>query len=236
MLNWLATHLGLRAKLYKTPQGQRALLLTRHGINLFLDVGANVGQTGLALRKSNYSGRIVSFEPQAQAHQKLCQAAAGDAKWEVAEPLALGAASGELDIHVSEADDLSSFKMANAAMASALPRVQSTRAETVKVARLDEIFDRFAGPDDRAFLKIDAQGFEAEVLQGSRGILDRIHGLQMELSLFPLYEGEVDMTDMMVHVRHLGFEPWLILPVTFSRTLCRQLQVDAFFFRREARD
>lgn len=233
MLEWIATHLRLKPKPHKTAEGQRALALNRHGITLVLDVGANVGQTGLKLRKAGYSGRIVSFEPVKSAHAALQAAAAGDDRWEIADPIALGAAPASLDINVSAATDLSSFRGSTTALKTALPNVAVHERQTVRVERLDSVFDRYAKPDDRVFLKIDTQGFEAEVLTGASGILPRIHGLQLELSLFPLYDGEKTIADMLPHIREMGFEPWLMLPVTFSRPLSRQLQVDAIFFRSE---
>jgi len=37
--------------------------LKKHPVSLFLDVGGNIGQTGIAMRSQGYQGRIVSFEP-----------------------------------------------------------------------------------------------------------------------------------------------------------------------------
>lgn len=210
-------------------------MLAQHGITLVFDVGANIGQSGQALRKAGYNGRIVSFEPSLHAHAALQKAAARDPDWHVADPIALGAAPGTLALNVSEASDLSSFRAPTSALKAALPRVRSNTAQSIGVERLDAVFDTYVKPGDRVFLKIDTQGFEAEVLEGAAGILDRVHGLQMELSLFPLYDGEPTLTDMLPRIQGMGFNPWLILPVTFSRPLSRQLQVDAIFFRPEPR-
>lgn len=69
-------------------------ILDHHGIDVVLDVGANVGQYAARLRQGGWSGRIVSFEPLPDAHATLEAAAAPDALWEVAPRMALGASTG----------------------------------------------------------------------------------------------------------------------------------------------
>jgi FkbM family methyltransferase len=45
--------------------------IENRGINLVLDVGANVGQFGLSLRNRGYAGQIMSFEPVSDAFNEL---------------------------------------------------------------------------------------------------------------------------------------------------------------------
>ena len=59
-----------KKKIKKKPHRAKSRRYSAH-IDLFLDVGANVGQTGLSLRQAGYQGRIVSFEPVPLAHQEL---------------------------------------------------------------------------------------------------------------------------------------------------------------------
>ena len=68
----------------------------------------------------------------------------------------------------------------------------------IKVDKLDSILNKkniFAD-----FLKIDTQGFEKSVLDGAENSLSRISGIQIEMSLSTLYEGELLYMDM---IRHL---------------------------------
>ena len=81
------------------------------------------------------------------------------------------------------------------------------------------------------FLKIDAQGYDAEVLAGAAGLLERLAGIQLEMALVPLYEGERGFRGLLDDLAALGFEPWLFLPGYFERKLARQLQVDGVFMR-----
>jgi hypothetical protein len=82
------------------------------------------------------------------------------------------------------------------------------------------------------FLKIDAQGYESQVLAGSEKCLGRIRGLQLELSLQPLYEGQRLWKDMIATSEAAGFDLWALVPGFFDPTNGRLLQCDAIFFRR----
>ena len=66
----------------KSPNAQLVAVLQHFRITCVLDVGANVGQYGSLLREWGYPGRIVSFEPQADAHRALERRAAADPAWE----------------------------------------------------------------------------------------------------------------------------------------------------------
>src|SRR5580704_9955454 len=85
-------------------QGDRrcvAAILNEKRINMVFDVGANFGQFAQWIRKIGYTGRILSFEPLADAYQKLTRVAARDSQWTIAPRMALGCASGEIEIHVA---------------------------------------------------------------------------------------------------------------------------------------
>jgi hypothetical protein len=55
----------------KRHEAQLVAVLERFEISCVLDVGANVGQYALMLREFGFGGRIVSFEPLADAHDTL---------------------------------------------------------------------------------------------------------------------------------------------------------------------
>lgn len=70
-------------------------------------------------------------------------------------------------------------------------RIVATQAEPV--ARLDNVAQRFLRNGESIFIKIDVQEFERKVLDGASVLLKRALGLQLELSLTPLYEGETHL-------------------------------------------
>ena len=213
-------------------------LLGAHAITLVIDVGANEGQYGTGLRRAGYRGRIVSFEPGAEAHRDLAQRARADAQWDVAPRLALGDGPGRAQLHTGNRSDMNSLLVATRANLEAFPKLSIRAEESVEVNRLDAVLDELVAPapGERTFLKIDTQGYEAPVLSGAEGVIERIAGLQVEMSLVPLYEGEADYLDLLRRIHGYGFEPHLILGGFFSRVLGRQLQVDGVFFREPVRD
>ena len=215
----------------KAPNAQLLAVLAHFRITCVLDVGANVGQYGAMLRAWGYPGRIVSFEPQAGAHAALARRAGADPAWRVAPPVALGARDDQIELEVSAESDMSSVLPQTALLRRVSPSSAVVRKETVPLSRLDEVAGSYLQPDDRVFLKIDTQGYGAEVLAGAERLLDRLAGVQLELSLVPLYEGERDFRAMLDDLAALGFEPYLLLPGYFERKLARQLQVDGVFMR-----
>jgi hypothetical protein len=106
--------------------------------------------------------------------------------------------------------------------------------ERVRQERLDRAAAPYIRPDDRVFLKVDTQGYEAAVLDGAEGLLHDLAGVQLELPLVPCYEGEAGFEAMLDRMMRSGFEPHLILPGYFERKLARQLQVDVVFMRTGA--
>lgn len=210
---------------------QLVKVLAHHGVDVVLDVGANVGQYAGALRAHGYGGRIVSFEPVAAAHAQLERAARADPAWTPAPRMALGSEAGTLTMNVSNRTDMSSALATRAETLAALPKSYNVAEEAVPAARLDAVFDDHVGEGETVLVKIDTQGFERNVLAGAAGVIDRIAGIQLEMSLRPLYEGEATYLELVDLLAEHGFEPVLILPGFFSKALDRQLQLDAVFFR-----
>ena len=206
-------------------------ILGRAEISLVLDIGANVGQYATYLRQSGYDGRIVSFEPLADAWATLDAAAAGDDDWQVAPRMAIGEADGTVTVNRSAESDMSSILALDPAFLESSPSSAYVGQETVPVRRLDVVFGGHVRADDRVFVKIDTQGYERQVLAGAAGVIDAIAGFQVEMSLVPLYDGEAMFDELMARMRALGFAPHLLIPGYYSRHLGRMLQVDGVFLR-----
>ena len=206
-------------------------ILGRGEVSLVLDIGANVGQYATYLRQSGYDGRIVSFEPLAEAWAALDAAAAGDPDWLAAPRTAIGEADGTVTVNRSAESDMSSVLPLDPAFLESSPSSAYVGQETVPVRRLDTVFGDHVRAGDRVFVKIDTQGYERQVLTGAAGVIDAIAGFQVEMSLVPLYDGEAMFDELMARMRALGFAPHLIIPGYYSRHLGRMLQVDGVFLR-----
>lgn len=213
----------------KDLNAQLVAILRHHRIDTVLDVGANVGQYGKRLRDWGYGGRIFSFEPLSSAHEQLTDLAADDPDWFVAERMAIGAEDGEIEIQVSAESDMSSILPQNELLQRISPSSEVQKTERVPLRRLDSLIDGLVATEDRLFLKIDTQGFEADVLDGAKDLIPRLIGLQLEMSLVPLYEGALDYRSMVDKLVTQGFELHLVLPGYFERKLARQLEIDGVF-------
>ena len=205
--------------------------LRSRNIDLVIDVGANVGQHATRLRKDAYAGWIVSFEPIAAAYEELAALANKDGRWKAIN-MALGDHEGVANINVAESSIFSSILPQLPAATTFSSAAQVVRSESVRVARLDDIFADLP-KSKAAFLKIDTQGYERQVLMGAQESLSRVLGVQMELPIVHLYEGTWKFHEAIAYMSDLGFEISNIVPVNYDQTdPVSLLEVDCIFRRR----
>jgi FkbM family methyltransferase len=204
-------------------------LIRQQEINLVLDVGANTGQFAGELRASGYAGRIMSFEPLAAAHQQLTRQAASDVNWTIADRTAIGAMPGSVEIHVSGNSVSSSILDMLPTHSEAEPQSIYVGTESVPVNRLDDLCS--LTPADRVLLKIDVQGYERQVLDGAQRVLGSCRAVISEMSLVPLYDGQVLARDLWDLLAAQGFETWSLEPGFRDPRTARMLQLDGVFVR-----
>ena len=223
----------IRYNTRSSPVARRIQLFAHYDINLVFDVGANTGGYALELRRQGYKGRIVSFEPLSSAFADLDRRASRDSKWEAIHT-ALGAHNDTVTIHIAQNSESSSILDMLPRHEEAFPHSVYVDEEEIKVQTLDSIFDDYYQPGDRIYLKMDTQGYEQHVLEGASASLDRITGLQLEMSLVPLYAGERLFADMVNHLQTLGFVLMSIEPTIDDPRTGQLLQIDGLFFRERA--
>jgi FkbM family methyltransferase len=179
-------------------------MLTHLGISLVFDVGAHVGQYATRLRNIGYRGRIVSFEPQAGAFAVLSGKAMLDPSWEALH-LALGDRDGEQDLNISQNSWSSSFLPVSTDILKVEASIAQIGVERVHVKTLDQVGDRLIASSDKVFLKIDAQGYESQILAGARVSLSRCRAVQIEMALSPSYQGQKLFPEMIEFMSGIGF-------------------------------
>ena len=209
-------------------------IFSHHKIDLVLDVGANVGQYARHLREFGYRGKIVSFEPLSSAHSKLIAASKKDPLWEVAPRTAIGNRDGNIKINIAKNSFSSSALPILDSHLNAAPESAYIDSEIVDLHKLDSIAPRYIeGHAKSTYLKVDVQGFESQVLEGAAGLLQKIKGVQLELSLVPLYEGEPLFRDMLDKLDQFGYDLYAVIPGFTDMKSGRLLQLDGIFFRRQ---
>lgn len=210
---------------------QLMAMLLSHNVNLVFDVGANTGQFARSLREEGFHGRIVSFEPLTAAREELLLSSQRDPLWEVAPQVAIGSEDGEIEIHVARNSVSSSVLKMSQVHMDVAPGSRYIGAERVPLRRLDSIAQGYLHTNSVSFLKVDTQGYEDRVLIGATQLLDLVVGVQLEVSLVPLYEGQSLFPEMLARLQARGFTLWAIWQSFIDEGNGRLLQVDATWFR-----
>lgn len=198
-----------------------SLLFEQLGINCVLDVGARNGEFGMWLRHNGYAGRIISFEPVSQSFEELRARSHGDPQWMV-HRMALGSEEAERSINVTNFSVFSSFLEPNDYARDEFGSAsQVQRTETVKIRRLDAVWNDVVGADgaNRVYLKMDTQGWDLEVLRGAQGCLPSVLALQSEVSVQPIYSGIPTMSESLAEIESCGFCLSGMFPVNVDSSL-----------------
>lgn len=188
---------GIHAeKLSKQPH-TTVLGLARIPIDLILDVGANSGQFAREMRGKFPQAHIVSFEPLPEPFVELQAWAEVDGN-ATALNLALGECDATLPFyrHLGHSTS-SSMLQTHASGAAIYPQMSRAELTEVPVRRLDDVLEEHgwvAGP--ATLLKLDVQGFEAQVLRGAAQTLGQVAALITEVNIDPLFVGQAEFREL----------------------------------------
>jgi FkbM family methyltransferase len=207
--------------------------LIHHQIDLLLDVGANVGQYAISERTEGYKGKIVSFEPLPSAYETLLKRSKNDPLWTIHPRCAVGSKSGEAEINISKNSVSSSLLPMLQAHSSAAPASVYIEKAKTDVITLDSVFDSYRTKNEKTFVKIDTQGFEAQVLNGLSQNLQNVFAIQLELSIVPLYASQELYQHFFAFCEENGFSLWSLLPCFYDASTGQLLQFDATFVRTQ---
>jgi FkbM family methyltransferase len=210
---------------------RRMHLISKHSIDLLFDIGANTGQFASSMRSLGYKGKIISFEPLPDAFTQLSQNAAYDPLWDVVN-IAVGNHDGETIIHISQNSYSSSILEILPAHIQSAPDSIYTGSVNVPIRKVDTIIDQYYKQGMNLLVKIDTQGYERQVFEGCLNSLDKIIGLQMELSLSPLYVGETLMQEMLHLLNSYNYKLMHIEPGHQDYETGELLQVECIFFKQ----
>jgi FkbM family methyltransferase len=213
---------------YHDPSLRRHSLFKANAVDLVIDVGANTGQYASELREYGYENRIISLEPMREAFEVLQRNSKADDAWQAINAAA-GTGSGTLTINLSGNSISSSALPMLERHARVSPQSIYEGKEVVQVDTLDSLLaNRIQGANGIA-LKIDTQGFEADVLDGAAELLPKVSIAEIELSFVPLYEGQHLWWDLVAQMKSAGFEVVGLTPGLWDRSTGEMLQADGLF-------
>jgi len=168
-----------------------------------VDIGANRGQFALVARHCFPKSKIISFEPLSLPAKQFALVL-GDEPGILLHQVAVGSQRNKSIIHISGKDDSSSLLPISSLQDRLFPGTAEIETEMVNIAPLsDYITGREIIPP--ALLKIDVQGFELEVLQGSEILLEKFQYIYVECSFVELYSGQAFADEVIAWLRERGF-------------------------------
>lgn len=182
----LALHPGSWPALAKriAPTIEHRTALGAFDFKTVIDVGANKGQFGYFATMQWPDADIHCFEPLPGPGSRLTDLLKDRVTLHTC---ALGSQDGTADMHVASREDSSSLLALGSAQKSMF-EMDEVGTHTVDVKRLDQlIMPPLRRP---TLLKIDVQGFEYEVLEGSAALLPHVDAVFVEASYIELYEGQ----------------------------------------------
>ena len=192
----------------ETPS-ERAIL--RHHIStenpLILDVGANLGSSVAFYRRLFPNARVIAFEPDPQTFRRL-KRRHGNASNVTLLNCGVGATPGRLTLQRNTHSSTNSFLEIdeNTSWVRGTPGFRKIDPVEVDMVTLDGIADTLS-LDRIDFVKCDTQGFEPEVLNGARKLLEerRIGLLRLEILCGRFYRKSVSLFDIETILHPFGY-------------------------------
>lgn len=165
--NWIDTRL-LIGQSYEDEQIRSCARLVRENdIEVFCDIGANIGLYSLMINHLAAPSETHAFEPVRRNFNQLCGNLFVNELNDRVIPhrLALSDTSGETRIHV----DPTSTGVSRLSLEDGSRKADSfSHQETIRIARLDELF---SWQGHRVLMKIDVEGHELAALRGMQNLL-----------------------------------------------------------------
>jgi len=233
-IQYLLNYFGLDIKSYNLKNSFNFRLkhfLDYKEIDCVIDIGANDGQFGKNLRKIGYKKQIISFEPIVTAYRGLEDTSKKDKKWKVFN-FALGENTEEAEINISQNSLSSSILDMKKEHLNSAPESKYVKREKISVKKLDSFKEEICKNFKNIYIKIDTQGYEEKVLIGGKDLVTQAKGLQLEMSVYPMYENQLLFNEFFTKIEKLNFELWDIERTFSNPKSGKILQIDAIFFKK----
>jgi FkbM family methyltransferase len=142
---------------------------------VIFDVGANVGDYSLLVRRHIPSAHVYAFEPSESVYRQLAEklSAAGDGANFKSFNIGLSDEERTVDLYsyTVEGHEASLISSIDRRLPTQVVRVEVSDTERIEVRTLDR-FCESEGVERIDFLKLDVEGHELAVLRGARNMLD----------------------------------------------------------------
>lgn len=186
---------------------------------LIFDVGANKGQSLTHFRQEFPESEIYSFEPNPEMFQELKKNCSGYNNIHLCQ-IALNNESGIFPFNVTNVQEASSLLKPDPKLMQ-LSKNNKYDFHTIDVQC--ETLDYFCKQNNITgvdLLKVDVQGAELRVLEGSRGLLQEgvVKVIYAEMNFAETYYNQVQFEDLLIYCRQFNYFLWDISPFLYTRT------------------
>jgi FkbM family methyltransferase len=230
----ITTNLGLSSNSKYSMELLNSMLTIRAEINnvsCFIDIGAYKGEVSKVFSEMYQLQDIFCFEPNHSLFNEIKQNLKGQNY--VLENLILSGSSGEVEYFMHEDPSMNSAVRANGKVLKehfpydnpALGSIESRKSTT-----LDGYFNDESMIKENAFLKIDTQGNELEVLMGGENTLKKVHSIMVEFMFLSPYDTRYSFEELISYLSNLGFE--CKGPVSVATRPSNQISAVDFLFVR----
>lgn len=195
-----------------------------------VDVGANLGEWAISMAKLTKAGCIIAFEPIPEIFSQLVQNCRLYSQI-LCRQIAIGASCGETAMNVYPVHQLSSVLSIydDALYTHSGPGADKERSIIVPLSTLDRELETV---DEISVLKVDVQGYEAEVFSGAVEALKRTKVLVTEITYVPYYKGDRQFLDLWRHLISIApFDLWGVSAPRVS-SAGRPMWADAVFVQK----
>ena len=179
---------------------------------MLFDVGANVGQTTLSFIEMFPNANIYSFEPCTATFRELVKAVA---RHQYVKPinLALGPENTTKKLITNKSSVMNSF------LEEKIGWGKVEGSEMVNMVTLDS-FAADNTIEHVDVLKIDAQGYDLEVLKGGMKLIreNRVRLVFIEINFVEFYSNQANFEDVYVFLRNAGFKLTGIYEANYQHT------------------
>ena len=204
-------------------------------LDVAVDVGAFQGHFSQSVVQVLRARQVFAFEPSPSSYALALQRLARYRQVILA-PLAIGGGLGHKTFHTYECANGDSFRLMDPEVQShysGAPVGQSAALRTgeteVEVTTLDARFPPDLFPE-LAFVKVDVQGAETDVIEGGRDALRRTRILMIEALFEPHYVGAALFFELHPRLLALGFRLYTICP-PWRGADGRAMHTDAVYVR-----
>ena len=187
-------------------------LLQKRHLDLIIDVGSNKGQFTFASKIYFPNVTIISFEALKSEFKKYINLISSFKKIK-AYNYALGNIKKITKMNIASSPDSSSLLKMNDLQIKEFGTYETKLYEEIEVRRLDEWLDQIKSFKS-ILMKIDVQGFELEVLKGSKQVLKYIDYLYIEASSVELYKNQ----PLIENIKDFLFKEGFFLEGSFNQS------------------